>query len=148
MTVEIVSGLEEQEGPDAEDQGTEDLVPDVEIEVGKSRPSVSEDAVIRVPGGVLGPRGTEGAPLLQAAEDEVHPEALTTLHPGVIRADVVLLVDAFLRPLDGNVVVAGKGLDPLLVFVGPFGQGLLGDGVDPMHIAEEMHDVLGTAQQR
>ena len=45
-------------------------------------------------------------------------------------------------------MVAGEGLHPTLILIGPFGQGLLGDGINPMHIAEEMDDVLGPRQQR
>ena len=62
--------------------------------------------------------------------------------------DVILLLHAFLGPLDGGAVVASKGFDPLPVLVGPLGQNLLGDGVDAVHVAEEMDDVLGPRQQR
>ena len=45
-------------------------------------------------------------------------------------------------------MVAGERFHPLLVFAGPLAQGFLGDGVHPVHVAEEMDDVLGPCQQR
>ena len=43
-------------------------------------------------------------------------------------------------------VVAGEGRHPLAVLAGPLGQSLLGDGIDPMHIPEEMDDGLRPGQ--
>jgi len=51
-------------------------------------------------------------------------------------------------PSDGNAVVASESLDPVLIISGPLGQSLLGDGVDAVHVAEEMDDMLGASQQR
>ena len=41
---------------------------------------------------------------------------------------------------------AGESLDPLLVVSGPLGPSLLGDGVEAMHVAEAMNDMLGASQ--
>ena len=60
---------------------------------------------------------------------------------------VVFLADALLGPLDRNVVIAGEGLDPLVVFGGALAQDLLGDRADAMHVAEEVHDVLRAGEQ-
>jgi len=91
--------------------------------------------------------------LFHALEDEVHAEALAPLHAEAVGTDVVFLLDAlllhlFVRPLDGNAVVAREGFHPLLILVGPLGQNLLGDGINPMHVAEEIDDVLRPRQQR
>ena len=45
-------------------------------------------------------------------------------------------------------MVAGESFHPLLVFAGPLAQSFLSDGMDSMHVAEEMDDVLGPCQQR
>ena len=45
-------------------------------------------------------------------------------------------------------MVAGEGLDPLLVLTSSLGQGLLGDGINPVDIAQEMDHVFGARQQR
>ena len=92
-------------------------------------------------------------PLLQTFENEIHAKALAAFHAEAVGPNVVLLLRAFLlpvviRPLDRHAMVAGERFHPLLVFVGPLGQGLLGDGTNPLHIAEEVNDVRGTRQQR
>jgi hypothetical protein len=48
----------------------------------------------------------------------------------------------------GNLVIPGEGFDPLIVLGGALAQDLLGDGLNPMHVAEEMYDVFGPRQQR
>src|SRR5262252_6717784 len=81
------------------------------------------------------------------------PKRLAPLHGEAIGADEVLLLHVFLLhvgvgPLDGNAVVAREGFHPLLVFAGPLGQSLLGDGIDPMHVTEEIDDVFRPRRQR
>src|SRR6266436_3986349 len=65
-----------------------------------------------------------------------------------MRADTVLLAHAFLRFHHGDLVVAGVPLDPSAVFAGPLRQDLRRDRIQPMHVAEEMHDGFRTGQQR
>ena len=50
--------------------------------------------------------------------------------------------------MDGNAVVACEGFHPLLGFTSPLGQSLLGNGINPVHVAEEMDDVLRARKQR
>ena len=45
-------------------------------------------------------------------------------------------------------MVAGVGLYPSSVFLGPFGQNWLGDRILAVHIAEEIHDMLRACQHR
>ena len=45
-------------------------------------------------------------------------------------------------------MVASEGLHPMLVVLGSLPQRLLGNGVDAVHVAEEIDDVLGTSEQR
>jgi hypothetical protein len=92
-------------------------------------------------------------PLFQAFEDEVDPEALLPRHSLTVGSDVVFLLELLrlqglgVRPFDRNAVVARKRLDPLLVLLRPFGQDVLGERGDAVHVAEEMHDVLRPRQQ-
>lgn len=50
--------------------------------------------------------------------------------------------------LDGDPVVAGKDLDPVLVGRGPLSQNLLGDGPHAVHVPEEVDEVLRPGQER
>jgi len=109
---------------------------------------------VRVIRGVLGETDAELGTLLQAPEDEVDAESPLPLHVGPVGTNVVFLLQFLglerlrIRPLDGDTVVAGECLDPLLVRLRPFGQGLFGNRVHPMHVTEKMHDVLWAGQQR
>jgi hypothetical protein len=152
-TVEVVRRLEWQKGPDAHHEGPEDLVADVEVVVRIAGPLPGHDAVVGVRGGIPREADAELGALFEALEDEVNAEALLALHPLPVRSDIVLLFQLLrlqrlgVRPLDRNAVVAGEGLDPLLVVLRALGQRLLGEGVEAVHIPEEMHDVLGARQE-
>src|SRR5437899_593583 len=65
-----------------------------------------------------------------------------------VRPHIILLADTFRGPLDGDLVVAGVGLDPLLILLCALAQQFLGDGLDSEDIAIEVHEVLGPTQQR
>src|SRR5258708_628584 len=69
MTVQVVRGLEGEEGADAHGQRAKDLVSYVEVVVGKTAALLGKDAVIGVSGGVLRDAGTERRALLHAPED-------------------------------------------------------------------------------
>ena len=45
-------------------------------------------------------------------------------------------------------MVAGIGLDPLLVLGGALAQDFFAQRADAVHIAEEVHDVLRAGEQR
>ena len=45
-------------------------------------------------------------------------------------------------------MVAGEGIDPLVVLGGALAQDVLGDGADTMYVPEEVHDVLRAGEQR
>src|SRR5437016_5636890 len=85
-------------------------------------------------------------------ENEVDAEALPTFHGAKIRSDVIFLAEAFLLhvfigPAEGNPVVAREGFHPMLVVFGSLPQRLLSNGIDAVHIAEEMDDMLRTREQ-
>jgi hypothetical protein len=72
-----------------------------------------EDAVVRVGRRVLGGRGAEGRALLHALQDEVDTMLVPALHATQGELKIILLPYPRLRPFEGNVVVAGEGLDPV-----------------------------------
>src|SRR5206468_3878696 len=84
----------------------------------------------------------------QALEDEVHAELLTTLHAEAVGPDVIFVLNVFLGPLDGDVMIAREGFDPLPILVAAFSQSLFGDGINSVHIAEKVDHMRRTGQQR
>ena len=69
MPVDVVRGLEREEGADAHHHGAEHFIPDVEVVVRLAGPVPFEDSVVSVRGGKLRWHGTEGGALLHALED-------------------------------------------------------------------------------
>lgn len=106
VSVEVVGGLEREEGPDTHHERPDDLVPDVEVIMGVARTLSRHDPVVRVVGGVLRDADAELRPLLQALEDEVHPEPVLPLHLLTVGSDIVFFLellrreDLGVRPLD------------------------------------------------
>jgi hypothetical protein len=121
--------------------------------VGVTRPLPPDDAIVRIFGRVLRLAGAEVGAGFHGFEDEVDAKALATLHRHEIGPREVFLAEAFLLhvgvgPLEGNAMVASEGLHPMLVVLCSLPQRLLGNGVDAVHVAEEIDDVLGTSEQR
>ncbi len=75
-------------------------------------------------------------------EKKIDAVAIAALHPLAVGPYIILFPDALFRPLDRDAMVSGKGLHPLLILLGPFGQNVFGEGVEAMHVAKEMDDVL------
>src|SRR6516162_11341555 len=153
MTIDPVAGGEGEKRTDAQDDGAEDFIANVEVVVGVTRPLPPDDAIVRIFGRVLGLTGAEVGAGFHAFEDEVDANASATFHSQQVRADEVFLPEAFLLhvgvgPLEGNAMVASEGLYPMLVVLCSLPQRLLGNGVDAVHVAEEIDDVLGTSEQR
>ena len=86
--------------------------------------------------------------MLHALENEADSIPIAALHPFQMRPDVIFLPYPFLGPFHRDLVVPGKGFDPMFVFRGPAGQNLLRDRVKPQDVAEKMHNVLFPRQQR
>src|SRR5215469_15937193 len=153
MAVDPVAGGEGEKRTDAQDHGTEHLIANVEVEVGVRRPLPLDDAIARIFGRVLGRAGAEVGARFHGFEDEVDAKALATFHGQQIGANVVFLPEAFLLhvgvgPLQRDAMVASEGFHPMLVVAGSLSQRLLGNGVDAMHVAKEIDDVLRPSEQR
>src|SRR5512132_1977874 len=65
-----------------------------------------------------------------------------------MRPDAILFAHAFFRLQDWDLVVAGIAFYPSPIFGSSLRQDLRGDRILTVHVAEEMHDVCGTGQQR
>ena len=72
---------------------------------------------------------------------------IAPLHAFEVGPDGIFFAHAFFRLQNGNFVIAGVAFHPPPVFQGAFGQDLRGDGIQAVHIAEEIDDVFGTGQQ-
>src|SRR5438270_9672949 len=116
--------------------------------MGVARALAADDAVIGVGSGIFRHRHPEVGANLHAPQDEIDAEALLSLHLPQAGAHIVFLAYALLGPLDGNPVITGEGVDPLVIFGGTLAQGVLGDGADTVYVAEEVHDVLRAREQR
>ena len=106
------------------------------------------ETVGRIRCGELGRADPEAGSQFHAFQDEVHAEPLLTFHPVQRRPDVVLFADALLGPFDRNVLLSREGVDPAVVLVSPLAQRLFRDRIRPMDIAEEMHDMLRSREER
>jgi hypothetical protein len=153
MTIDPVRGGEGEKRTDAQDLGAEHFITNVEVVVGVTRPMEPDDAIARIFGRVLRRAGTEAGAGFHGFEDEVDAKALATFHSQLVKAGDVFLAEAFLLPvgvgpLEGNAMVASESFHPMLVVLGSLPQRLLGNGVDAVHVAEEIDDVLGTSEQR
>jgi hypothetical protein len=146
--VQTGGGLKGKEAGHAHDHRSQDRIAEVEVVVSEAAALPGQDAIVRVGGRVLGGRGPEGRALLQAFQNEVDPVLVPVLHATQGELKIVLLPHPRLRPFDGDVVVAGEGLDPVLVVVRPMGEDLFGDRRHAYHLAEDVDHLLGARQPR
>jgi hypothetical protein len=152
MTIDPVAGGEGEERTDAENHGTEDFIPNVEVVVSVTSPISLDDAIVRILGRVLRRARTKTGARFHGSEDEVDAKTFPTFHGAEIGAGVVFLPKAFLlhvwvRPLQGDAMVASKDFHPMLVVLRSLPQHRFRDGVDGVHVAEEIDDVLRTSEQ-
>ena len=105
-----------------------------------------QDPVVGVFGRVLRHADPEGGPGFHALENEVDAVGTLLAHPAQPGQDVILFADPFLGPLQGEVVVAGKGFHPGLVVGGALAEDFLAQDGDPEEFAKEMNDLLRSRQ--
>jgi hypothetical protein len=90
------------------------------------------------------PRPTLALPRAERSSAKyVHTMSVLADHSAQPRLHILFLAHAPLGPLNGDVVIAGKGLDPLLVVSGPLAQNLFANDRNADNAAEEVHDLLG-----
>ena len=149
MTIDPIAGREGEKRTHAKDHGPEYFIANVEIVVGVTRPLPLDDAVARILGRVLGLAGAEVGTRFHGFEDEVDAKAFLTFHSQEVGAGVVFLLETFLLhvgvgPLNRDATLAREGLHPLLVIARSLPQCLLGNGVDAVHVAKKIDDMLRT----
>jgi hypothetical protein len=153
MTIDPIAGGEGEKRTYAQDHGAESFIANVEVIVSVTSPLPPDDAIVRIFGRVLRWARTKGGARFHSFEDEVDAKAFPPFHGQEVGAGEVLLPEAFLlhvgvRPLNRNVMVASVGFYPMLVVSCSLPQYRLGNGVDAMHVAKEINDVLRTSEQR
>lgn len=148
MAVQVVGDLERQEGTNAQGEGTQQLVPHVEVIVRIAAALAGNDAVIGVFDGEPWHGGPEGGSHLHALQDEINAEAILPFHTQQVGLDIILLAHALFRPFHRDLAVSGEGFHPAMILVGSFSQHFLGNGAAVVDIAEEMNQVLRPSQQR
>src|ERR1700730_17408711 len=105
-----------------------------------------QDPVVGILGRKLRHADAEGGPLFHALENEIDSVGALLAHPAQPWQDIILFADTSLGPLDGNLVVAGKGFHPVVGVMGTLSEPLLAqDGTaDPW--AKERDPLLGPRQ--
>ena len=142
MAAEIPRGLKGKKGADPQNHGSQHVVEDIEVVVGEAASCLSDDAVIRIIGGEPGRDRAEGGGLLHALENEIDPEASGAFSLCEEGSYPIFLPHVLFRPFDGDAMVPGIGLDPVLVVNGPSGEYLLGDAGNAEDVSKEIDDML------
>lgn len=137
MAVEIVGGLEGKERRDANHDGSQDLIADIEIVVRVAATLMRQDAMVGIFRGQLGDADAERGPLLHALENEIHAVGLVLHYPAQIGQHVVLFTHALLGPFDGKLVIAGIRFHPVPVHLGALRQDRLIDDRHTDYIGEK-----------
>ena len=148
VAVQEIRRLKRKIRADAHRQRTDHRIADVEVIMQIARRDTPDDAVVRIIGGKPGHPRLEGAAHFHAGEDAVDPVLIPSLHPLQMRQDALLFAHTLFCLQHGDFVVAGVSLYPSSILGSSLRQDLWGDRILTMHIAEKMHDVFGTGQQR
>src|SRR5215472_13317529 len=146
VAVEVIGGLERKERGNAYHHRSEHFIAEVEVIMSEAAALMRENAVVRVGGGIFRHGDAEGRSLLHALEDEVDAVAIGPRHAAKPGQHMVLLAHALLGPLNRKAMIAGIGLDPVLVLAGAPAQYLFVNRRDADHPAEEVHHLLGPRQ--
>src|ERR1700683_5005540 len=79
----------------AQNDVTQDRIPDIEVVMGEAAPLVSQDAMVGILRGELGHADAEGAALLHTLEDEVDTVGILLFHAAQRWQDVLLFAGSF-----------------------------------------------------
>jgi len=128
VAVEVIGGLERKERGHPHHHRTKYFVADVEVIMGEAAALVAEDTVVRARCGIFRHGYAEGRPLLHALEDEVDAVGVLLRHATLPGQDLIFLADPLLGPLNRDMMIAGEGLNPVLVGSGTLNTPLLTAG--------------------
>jgi hypothetical protein len=84
--------------------------------------------------------------LFHALEDEIDPVSILPHQTMQAWRHVVFFADSLFRPLDGDVVVAGIGLDPVPVIFGALAKHFWTHHREAQNLTDEIHHLLGSRQ--
>src|SRR5580700_9543764 len=146
VAVEPVRCMEREKTGYTDNDRSQNFIADVEVVMGEAAPLLCQNSVIGILGGILRDGDAEGAALFHAFEEEVDPVSVGLLHLAQSGKDVILFADSLFGPLDGDVVVAGVSLHPVLVVVGALAEHLLVHHRQAENVVEEIDDLFGPGQ--
>ena len=127
VAIEIGGDLEGQEGTHAQDHRAGDLVQNVEVIMRVAALVLAQELKVGVFGGEFWGYCAKRPALFHALKDVIDPKAVFPGHALLPGANQIFFANAFLRPEQRQLVVAGVMLDPGLIVAGSLGENLLGD---------------------
>jgi len=146
VAVEPIGRLEWEEGGHPHDDGPQDFIPNVEVEMGEAAGLGRQNAMVGILRGKLGNADAEGPALLHALEDKVDAIGVLLFHAMQRRQNVVLLANAFPSPFDRNFVVSGVGIHPTPVVVGALAEDFFAHHRDAQNLPEEINHLFRPGQ--
>src|SRR5262245_19234524 len=93
----------------------ENFIADIEVVVCEAAALAGEDAVVWILGGILRHADPEARPLFHTLEDEINAIGVPLCHSAWPGEHIVFLAHPLFGPLDRDIMIAGEGLDPVLV---------------------------------
>ena len=148
MPVEIVGGVERQEGADTHRERPQHIIDDVEVKMRVAGALRRHDTPVRIIDRELRLYDPVARPLLHAFEHVVDPRSAFSLQTRSQRGKLILLAHVLLRPAHGNVMVVRIGVDPAQILIGSLPERFLANTIHLLYRTEEVHDVLRSPQRR
>jgi hypothetical protein len=142
VTVEPVGRVEREEGGHPQDDGPQDLIPDVEVVMREAARLMRQNAVVGILRGILRHADPKRAALFHALEDKVNSPGILLHHPSQPGQHVIFLANTFSRPLDRDVVVAGEGFHPVPVIAGALAENFLAHQRNTEDVAHEVNHLF------
>src|SRR5215475_12097344 len=99
VTIEVIAGLEREEGGYPHHDWTEDRIADVEVVMREAAALVRQDPVIWIFGRVFRHGDAKGRALLHALEDEIDAVGAALRHAALPGQDMIFLAHALFGPL-------------------------------------------------
>src|SRR5262249_32706808 len=100
VTIEVIAGLEREEGGDPHHDWTEDRIADVKIIMREAAALVRQDSVMGIFGRVFRHGDAKGRALLHALEDEIDAVGAPLRDAALPGPDMIFLAHSLLGPLE------------------------------------------------
>src|SRR5262244_198650 len=115
VTIEVIAGLEREEGGYPHHDWTEDRIADVEVVMREAAALVRQDPVMWIFGRVFRHGDAKGRALLHALEDEIDAIGAPLRHAALPGQDMIFLAHSLFGPLDRQPMIARVGVHPGLI---------------------------------